>query len=67
MRIHGSAVVLLLAAAQSSEAPRLPAGALRALSKLGVTRSTAYGMAARDTFLAWDRMLHDGLRTREHA
>lgn len=67
MRIHGSAVVLLLAAAQSSEAPRMPAGALRALSKLGVIRSTDYGMAARDTFLAWDRMLHDGLRTREHA
>src|SRR5262249_58421616 len=38
-RIHGGAAVLLLAAAQATDVPRLPAGALRALRRLGVTRA----------------------------
>ncbi|HEY6194644.1 MAG TPA: hypothetical protein VI504_06325, partial [Candidatus Eisenbacteria bacterium] len=67
-RIHGSASVLLLAAAQSSassEEPRLPAGALRALGQLGVTRSTEFAAAAAGVVRAWDRELHAGLRTAE--
>ncbi|MEQ1832220.1 MAG: hypothetical protein ABL977_04130 [Candidatus Eisenbacteria bacterium] len=64
LRVHGSAAVLLLAAAQSPHEPRLPAGALHALHRLGVTRATAFDAAVRDTFAAWDQQLHDGLRTR---
>ena len=62
-RIHGSATVLLLAAAQSPHQPRLPAGALRALAQLGVTRSAEFAVAAAHTLRAWDRELHAGLRT----
>lgn len=64
LRIHGSATVLLLAAAQSPHEPRLPAGALHALHRLGVTRASTFENAVRDTFTAWDRQLHDGLRAR---
>ncbi len=63
LRIHGSAVVLLLAAAQSHREPRLPAGALYALHRLGVTRATSFDEAARETVAAWDGQLHDGQRT----
>ena len=51
-RIHGSAVVLILAAAQSPQEPRLSGGALRALARLGVTRSTSFDAAALDTLRA---------------
>jgi hypothetical protein len=64
-RIHGSAAVLMLAAAQGPGEPRLPAGALRALHALGVTRADRFRAAARETFVAWDRQLHAGERTAE--
>jgi hypothetical protein len=64
-RIHGSAAVLLLAAAQGPGEPRLPAGALHALRTLGVTRADRFETAARETFVAWDRQLHAGERTAE--
>jgi hypothetical protein len=66
-RIHGSAAVLVLAAAQGPGEPRLPAGALRALYALGVTRADRFGSAARETLVAWDRQLHAGERTSELA
>lgn len=62
-RIHGSATVLLLAAAQAPHEPRLPAGALRALAALGVTRAPGFEAAAAEAVRAWDRELHAGLRT----
>jgi hypothetical protein len=62
-RIHGSAAVLMLAAAQAPSEPRLPAGALRALHTLGVTRADRFVPAARETLVAWDRQLHAGERT----
>jgi hypothetical protein len=64
-RIHGSATVLVLAAAQSPREPRLSAGALRALRHLGVTRSPEFATAAAAVVRAWDRGLHAGLRTAE--
>jgi hypothetical protein len=67
LRIHGSAVVLMLAAAQSPAEPRLSTGALRALRTLGVTPGASFDAAARDTLAAWDRQLHDGQRTGEPA
>jgi len=72
-RIHGSAAVLLLAAAQNTQdaqvraGSRLPAGALRALRSLGVTRAERFATAARETLVAWDRQLHAGERTAELA
>jgi hypothetical protein len=66
-RIHGSAAVLMLAAAQGPGEPRLPAGALRALHALGVTRADHFHAAARETFVAWDRQLHTGERAAEIA
>lgn len=60
-RIHGSAVVLLLAAATGAR-PALPREASAALATLGVTRATGWDAAARETFEAWDRGLHEGLR-----
>ena len=66
-RIHGSAVVLLLAAAQGSGEPRLPGGALHALRGLGITRATRFEDAAGEALLAWDRQLHAGERTAELA
>lgn len=63
LRIHGSAVTLLLAAASAPSAPRLSGEALHALAALGVTRATTFTEAARDLVEAWDRALHDGLRT----
>jgi predicted nucleotidyltransferase len=66
-RIHGSAAVLMLAAAQGQGEPRLPAGALRALHTLGVTRADRFATAARETLAAWDRQLHAGDRTGELA
>jgi hypothetical protein len=62
-RIHGSATVLVLAAAQSPREPRLSAGALRALRHLGVTRAPEFAAAAGSVVRAWDRGLHAGLRT----
>jgi len=64
-RIHGSASALMLAAAQGAGVPRLPAGALRALHALGVTRADRFGAAARETLVAWDRQLHIGDRAAE--
>ena len=64
-RIHGSATVLMLAAAQGAGVPGLPAGALRALRALGVTRADRFVDAARETLVAWDRQLHGGDRTAE--
>jgi hypothetical protein len=55
----------MLAAAQAPGEPRLPAGALRALRALGVTRADRFAAAARETLLAWDRQLHAGERTAE--
>jgi hypothetical protein len=66
-RIHGSASVLLLVAAQSPGEPRLPAGAVRALRTLGVTRAHDFDAAAREVLCAWDRQLHAGLRTADAA
>jgi hypothetical protein len=63
LRIHGSAVVLLLAASLAPSEPRLSGEAMRALSALGVTRATTFAAAARDVVQAWDRALHDGQRT----
>ena len=71
LRIHGSATVLLLAAAQSAqsshsaEAPRLPAGALHALRSLGITVADSFTRAALDVVRAWDRQLQGGERTEE--
>jgi len=59
--------VLLLAAAQAAGEPRLPAGALRALRQLGITRAARFAEAARESLLAWDRQLHAGERTAEWA
>jgi len=67
-RIHGSAVVLLLAGAQAGgDEPRLPAGALRALRALGVTSAATFADAAQETFTAWDRQLQAGERSAERA
>lgn len=63
LRIHGSAVVLLLAASLAPSAPRLSGEAMRALSALGITRATVFADAAHDVVQAWDRALHDGQRT----
>jgi hypothetical protein len=69
LRIHGSAAVLLLAAAQSpqsspsSDEPRLPAGALHALRTLGITAADSFTRAALDVVRAWDRQLQGGERT----
>ncbi|MCE9626668.1 MAG: hypothetical protein K8R56_01980 [Candidatus Eisenbacteria bacterium] len=63
LRIHGSAVALLLAASLAPSSPRLSGEALRALSALGVTRATTFADAALDVVRAWDRALHEGLRT----
>ena len=64
-RIHGSASVLMLAAAQGQGVPRLPSGALHALYTLGVTRADRFAVAAREALIAWDRQLHAGDRTAE--
>ena len=63
LRIPGSAAMLLLAAAPATEAPRLSGEALRALRSLGVTRAERFEDAAGEVVSAWDRMLHEGLRT----
>ncbi len=63
LRIHGSAVMLLLAAAPATGEPRLSGEALRALHALGVTRAERFADAAREVVVAWDRALHEGLRT----
>ena len=52
-----------LAAASTPNAPSLTDEALRALHALGVTRATRFEDAARDVVRAWDRQLHEGLRT----
>lgn len=63
LRIHGSAVMLLLAAAPATAGPRLSGEALRALHALGVTRAERFEDAGREVVEAWDRRLHEGLRT----
>jgi len=77
LRIHGSATVLLLAAAQSPRSPQsseapgaaapgaLPAGALHALRRLGITAADSFTRAALDVVRAWDRQLQSGERTEE--
>jgi len=55
LRVHGTGVVLLLAAAQSSREPALPHGALRALRRLGVTRATRFDAARAEALAAWGR------------
>lgn len=57
LRIHGTAVVLLLAAAQSTGEPVLPAGALRALRRLGVTRESHFSDASRVAVAHWGRAI----------
>ncbi len=57
LRVHGTGVVLLLAAAQSVREPALPHGALRALRRLGVTRETRFDAARADALAAWGRPL----------
>lgn len=66
-RVNGSATVLLLAAATSASVPALPAGALRALRVLDVTRAADWNAARREVVRAWDVWLHDGQRTAEDA
>jgi len=69
-RIHGSATVLILAAAQASglpDEPRLPAGALHALHALGVCAAASFRDAAREVVGAWDRQLQSGERTADLA
>ena len=66
-RVHGSAAVLLHAAALSSQVPVLPAGALRALAALGVTRETEWQGARSEVVQAWDRWFQLGQRTTERA
>lgn len=63
LRIHGSAAMLLLAAAPATGAPSLSGEALRALRSLGVTRAERFEDAAAEVVAAWDRRLHEGLRT----
>ena len=53
----------MLAAASAPGEPQLPAGALRALHALGVTRASGFTTAAREALVAWDRQLHAGERT----
>ena len=60
---YGSATTLLLAAASTPAALSLTDDAIRALRALGVTRATRFEDAARDVVRAWDRQLHEGLRT----
>ena len=62
-RVHGSAAVLLHTAALSNHAPVLPAGALRALAALGVTRAVEWGRARTEVVRAWDTWLQSGQRT----
>ena len=64
-RVNGSAAVLLLAAAISSDAPALPVGALRALRALDVTPADHWADARRDVVRAWDLWVLDGQRTAE--
>lgn len=66
-RVHGSAVVLLHVAAQSARVPVFAGGALRALSRLGVTRQTDWEGARREVIRAWDQWLQLGQRTPESA
>jgi len=62
-RVHGSAAVLLHAAALSTHEPVLPAGALRALAALGVTRAVEWERARTEVVRAWDTWLQSGQRT----
>lgn len=55
LRVHGTGVVLLLAAAQSAREPALPSGALRALRRLGVTREARFDAARAQVLAAWGR------------
>jgi hypothetical protein len=55
--------MLLLAAAPATAGPRLSGEALRALHALGITRAERFEDAAREVVEAWDRRLHEGLRT----
>ena len=62
-RVHGSAAVLLHAAALSNHAPMLPAGALHALAALGITRAVEWERARAEVVRAWDTWLQSGQRT----
>ena len=57
LRVHGTGVVLVLAAAQSAAEPVLPAGALRALRRLGVTDESRFGHASLEALAAWGRVI----------
>ncbi len=64
-RVHGSAAVLLHAAALSNDAPVMPAGALRALAALGITREVEWERARSEVVRAWDTWFQSGQRTVE--
>ncbi len=57
LRLHGAAVVLMLAAAQAPGEPALPAGALHALRRLGFPRLPSFDDSARVAVCAWGRPL----------
>lgn len=61
-RLHAAAVVLLLAAAQSSAEPRLPAGAIAALRRLGLSDASVFPTVASRVFAVWDDGLRGGVR-----
>ena len=66
-RVHGSAAVLLHAAALSNHAPVLPAGARHALAAPGITQAAEWRRATTDCARGWDRRLQSGQRTTEPA
>jgi len=55
LRLHGVAAVLVLAAAQASAEPALPAGAFQALRRLGFPRAGSFDDASRVALCAWGR------------
>ncbi len=67
LRVHGTGVVLMLAAAQSAREPILPAGALHALRRLGVTDESRFAQASLEALAAWGRVIDSSLtETAEH-
>ena len=66
-RVNASASVLVVAAALSSGAIALPAGALRALRALGVSARVEWDGARAEVVRAWDLWVLDGQRTGEDA
>lgn len=66
-RVNASATVLVLAAAAGLP-PAMPFGALRALGRLGIVDANDardWDRARAVVVRAWDRWLHDGVRTAE--